>query len=268
MRQIFVFCYHKSGTNLLSRVLQRIGAALGLRFVTRLGLVRRMDAEAASADIVLFAHSLIAFDLATYPHRGVRLVRDPRAIWVSGYFYHRRCTEDWCINADLSSASPIRFPKIPYSQEHRPEQWKRDYLSSLNGRSYQENLQELDRDAGLRFEAARYAKWTAEAMAAWRPDPDTIDVKLESFAADFDDTMNMVLRHLGFSGERLTLAQRLARAEDVARMSDAAIGRNPYITSRNVDLWRQVLTGDLRRPFETEHAALLRTLGYDPEIPS
>ena len=260
MVKLFIFCYHKAGTTLFSRVFENVAREFGMRMITRYGLVPSLGVDAA--EIVLFAHSLIGFDLSAHPHRGVRVIRDPRGIWVSGYYYHRRCREAWCINSDLRCSAPIRFPLIPYSQEHRSEQWKRDYMGSLNGRSYQQNLLMLDRDAGLEFERIRYTKWTTEAMAAWCADPFTIDVQLESLATDFVGTMAMLLRHLGFSGDRLDAAIRIAQAQDLAHMSKKKVADNPQVTSLNVNLWREILMLDQRRSFEVEHADLIQSLGY------
>ena len=257
--QLFVFCYHKSGTQLFAKILTDLARHFGLVFARALGAVDQVD---GTADIVLFSHSVIRFDLAASPHRGVRIIRDPRGIWVSGYWYHRRCDELWCVSADFDATAPISYPRVPYSQMHRPEGWKRDYLAGLGGRSYQANLLALDRDAGLAFEEMRYADWTAEAMAEWQPVPDTIDMKLESIAADFDTSMRTIFGHFGFAGDRLTDALRISRSHDVARMSDDAIAGNRHITSRDVSLWRSQLSRLQRRGFEERHADLIGSLSY------
>jgi hypothetical protein len=221
-----------------------------------------VDEVDSAIDIVLFRHSLIGFDLNDHSYRGVRIVRDPRGIWVSGYWYHRRCTEDWCINTNFGKVPPIRFPQVPYSQEHRSEAWKQSYLIGLNGKSYQENLLALDLDAGLAFEETRYADWTAQAMAAWQPDRSTIDVKLESIAADFDATMQCIFRHFGLSGDRLDDALRISQSHDVARMTDDAVAGNVHITSRDISLWQRQLYPISRHRFEQRHATLIGSLGY------
>jgi hypothetical protein len=257
--QLFVFCYHKSGTQLFAKILTDLARHFGLVLARALGAVDHID---GAADIVLFSHSIIRCNLATRPHRGVRIVRDPRGIWVSGYWYHQRCDEHWCVNTDFDVTPPIGYPRVPYSQVHRSEGWKRDYLAGLDGRSYQANLLAVDRNAGLAFEEARYAAWTAEAMAAWLPDESTIDVKLESIAADFDAALATILRHFGFSGDRLADALRISQTHDVTRMSAQAIAQNPHITSRDVTLWRCHLAADRRRRFEERHRALITSLGY------
>jgi hypothetical protein len=260
--QMFVFCYHKSGTQLFSKTLRGIARHFGLKMEVALGAVEEID---SAVDIVLVSHSLIRFDLGRHSYRGVRIVRDPRGIWVSGYWYHRRCSERWCLNTNFDTSPTIRFPQVPYSQEHRSETWKQDYLGGLDGRSYQENLLALDVDAGLAFEEERYADWTAEAMTAWQPDERTIDVQMESIAANFDASMKTIFSHLGFSGDRLADVIRISQSNDIARMSDEAVANNSHITSRDISLWQHYLPPEKRRRFEDQHGALIRSLGYPAE---
>ncbi|MEP7183100.1 MAG: hypothetical protein ABI886_13030 [Betaproteobacteria bacterium] len=258
--QIFIFCYHKVGTNLFSNVAAKLAAQFGLTVKSTLGLVRAID---RSVDIAIFPHSLLDLDLDDYDYRGIRVVRDPRDIWVSGYLYHQRCTEKWCVNADLDATPPIDFPRVPVSQRHRPEPWKRAYLAGLGGRSYQQNLVELDRPSGLRFELDRYTAWTLEAIAAWVPRPDRIlDLQLEAFARDFDGTMTAALSHLGFAEATLPQALAIAATEDVARMDDRRVAGNPYIHSRKLSKWADVLTADDLRDFEARHGESITRLGY------
>lgn len=258
--QIYIFCYHKVGTVLFSNVAAKLAACFGLTVRVTLGNVRDID---RAADIVVFPHSLLDLDLDDYDYRGVHLVRDPRDVWVSGYLYHRRCTEQWCINGNLDPSPPIDFPRVPFSQRHRPETWKRAYLEGLGGRSYQQNLRELDPRAGMRFELERYTAWTLEAMAAWIPRPGPIlELKLEAFARDFDAAMTAALAHVGFAGAALPRALALAATEDVARMDDQAVADNPHIHSRQLSKWRDVLTAEEIADFEARYGALITRLGY------
>src|SRR3974377_2335375 len=90
--QILVFSYHKSGTTLFDRVMHKLAEHLGLSIRVQYGMAYDID---RTADIVLLPHSLLGFGLAR-DYRAVRLLRDPRDIWVSGYLYHRHTNEGWC----------------------------------------------------------------------------------------------------------------------------------------------------------------------------
>jgi len=259
MQRSYFFCYHKVGTALCANIARQIATRFDWQADYLLGLIKGVD---SSKQIVTFAHSLIDFDLSTIPHRGVRLIRDPRDVWLSGYLYHQDCRERWCINETLDLTPPILPPRVPYSQQHRSEEWKRAYLLGLNGLSYQRNLLSKDRDSGLAFEMDRYADWTMQAMLAWKPDPDTIDVKIEDFMADFDGTLALILRHFGIREFDIPAALAAAASEDIARMSDAQIAANPNIHSRSISKWRTMLTLRQIEQFEALYGEAIARLGY------
>jgi hypothetical protein len=182
---------------------------------------------------------------------------------VSSYLYHRRCNEGWCINTDMSVASPITYPRVDYSFQHRPERWKREYLKRLGGRSYQQNLLDRDQADGLAFELAGYTATTLAAMRAWWVQGVVLQVQLEEIAAAFDDSMLAIFKHLGFAEAALPAALECARLEDVARMDDAAIAASPHINGRELSKWRRVLTPEQVAGFERRYGDLIVALGYE-----
>jgi hypothetical protein len=262
--QIFIFCYHKTGTKLFAKIARKLAAAFGVTYQTMVGMVSNIDRR---ADIVLFAHSLLDLDLGDYDYRGIHVVRDPRDIWVSGYLYHCRTDEAWCVNTDFDLSPPIVWPRVPRSQQHKPEKWKREYLAGLGNRSYQQNLQSLDRRSGMRFELERYTSWTLEAMADWVRHPEHImELQLESCVADFDGTMTAILSHWGFSGDYLRQALAIAATEDVGRMDDRTVAGMPHVYSRQLSKWATMIDPNDLEQFELRHGALIEHLGYRRSI--
>jgi hypothetical protein len=257
--QILIFSYHKSGTTLFDRIMHKLAEHLGLSIRVQYGLVYDIDRD---TDIVLLPHSLLGFGLAR-DYRAVRIVRDPRDIWVSGYLYHCRTLEAWCTNTNFDPRPPINYPRVDFSMQHRPERWKRAWLSRLNGKSYQQNLQERDQVAGLAFELDGYTGCTLAAMQAWRPLPGVLDVKLEDIARDFEGSIRLVLRHLGFSVAESETLVELAASEDVNRMEDTALADNTHIHSRTLSKWRALLSETQVRDFEQRYGNLLLSLGYE-----
>jgi hypothetical protein len=152
LAQMLVFSTHKSGTSLAASVMNKIASRFGLTLLNRYGYVPIID---PAPDIVLLAHSLVSA-LPARPFRAIRIVRDPRDIWVSGYLYHRRTAEGWCINTNFDPTPPITYPRVDFSFQHFPEPWKRAYLAGLAGKSYQQNLLDLCQEDGLAFELSRY----------------------------------------------------------------------------------------------------------------
>lgn len=257
--QALVFSYHKAGTTLFDRVMRQVAEHFGLRLVQQYGMAYEID---PAADSVLLPHSLLGFRLAR-DYRGIRLIRDPRDIWVSGYLYHRRTQEHWCVNTNFDPRPPITYPRVDFSMQHRPERWKRKWLERLNGKSYQQNLLDRDQAAGLAFELDGYTGCTLDAMRAWRPDSAVLDIQLEDLSANYDATMRRVFQHFGFRPQECETAVALAADDDVSRMDDAAIAANTHIHSRTLSKWRTVLSPDQVRAFEQRHGDLVRSLGYE-----
>jgi Nucleotide-diphospho-sugar transferase len=256
--QMLVFSYHKSGTTLLHHIMHKFAERLRLTIRVQYGTAYDID---PNADVVLLPHSLLGFQLAR-PFRAVRIVRDPRDIWVSGYLYHLRTNEGWCVNVDLDPTPPITYPQVDFSMLHRTERWKRSWLARLNGKSYQQNLRERDLAAGLAFELEGYTGCTLTAMRSWRVHADVLDVKLEDIAQAFDATMSRMFRHLGCNEAECEIACQIAATEDINRMDDTAIAASPQIYSRTLSKWRGTVPDALVRSFEQRHGDLLRALNY------
>ena len=257
-----ICCYHKTGTVLFNNILQRAAPVLHMSTDARFGLVSWTDPDVHAT---LIAHSLFdpAFELRPW-HRVVRIVRDPRDIWLSSYLYHRRCSEPWCVNSQTDLSTPILYPRVDYAFESRPEAWKRAFLERLDGRSYQQNLLERDQAEGLQFELEGYTAVTLEAMRAWRFEgPQVQQFQLEQINADFDQMIWRIFSHIGFSTQALKLLRDAVAMEDIGRMDDAQLAQRPHVHSRTLSKWRQMLTADQVEAFEQRYGHLILDLGYE-----
>jgi hypothetical protein len=259
MPQLICFSYHKTGTSLFLHVMTKVCARLGFTLANYYGLVTCLDPR---PDVVLLPHSVLRAPLDR-PYRAIRLIRDPRDIWVSGYLYHLRCDEEWCRNTDLDPSPPIGWPRVDYSVLHWPEAWKRRYLERLGGQSYQQNLLDRSSADGLDFELEGYTGCTLATMREWKLNgAEALDVKLEDVMADFDGAMRRIFDHFGFTPDQSLAALEVARSEDIRRMADVAMAERPQIYSRTISKWRDVLSvGQIAR-FEALHGDLICGLGY------
>lgn len=69
----------------MHKVAERLGRSIRVQY----GMAYDIDRD---TDIVLLPHSLLGFALSRN-YRAVRVIRDPRDIWVSSYLHHRHTTE-------------------------------------------------------------------------------------------------------------------------------------------------------------------------------
>ena len=258
-RPIYAFTHHKTGSVLLSKVLGDVAHAFRWRSETHL----RWTDERPAADVAQFMTSQVGPHVLAGDFRGVHVVRDPRDLVVSGAAYHRRCAEAWCVNTDFDATAPIGFPRVPYSQERRPEEWKRRYLADLAGRSYQEHLRDLDNDDGLLYEMRRYALWTTEQMLAWDyTDPRIIEVKMEDLAADFDGAWARIFSHLGLTESQQAAGLRIAAAHDLGRMDRSTRAAMSHVSSADPVSWRDEFGPAHRAEYAARFGAAHTHLGY------
>ena len=237
----------------------------GWRFEPALGMAEQLP----DADVVVLRHGLIPATLGLEQAAAVHLVRDPRDISVSGYEFHLVTTEAWCTNEDFDRTRPISFPRVPYSQQHRDESWKSDYLDSLGGRSYQQNLRDLPRAEGLHFEIARYGGWTAEQMANFRQQrPEVPMLKFEALMSDFDGRFEWLFSALGLAPALMARAMTIARSEDLGRRSPPRLRANPHTTGGASSRWEEALDSSHQAAIEERFGESITRLEYRCPPPS
>lgn len=260
---IYLFCYHKVGTVLLAKVFRNLCAENGWTFERIFGKCEQIP---RNSDVVLFTHSLIDLDLLDKPYVGVHLIRDPRDVIVSGYLYHKRCKEEWCFNSNFDLSVPILYPRVPYSQEHRPEAWKTEYLKSLRGKSYQQTLNDLTESEGLLFEMNHYGAWTIESMLDWNYENQNVEeIRFEELMNDFDQTFRRMFEYCGFSAVQVEQGLQIAAREDLNRLNDDELERNTHISSRQTTKWHKYFTAVHQEAFKERFGDALVRLGYKTE---
>lgn len=258
---IYLCCYHKVGTVLLINVFRQICAVFGWRFKHMVGKCEHIPDD---ADVYIFYHSMVDLESRETPYTGAHFIRDPRDIIVSGYLYHKRCDEKWCINTDFDLSEPLCFPKIPRSQEYRSEPWKRRYISGLNLKSYQQNLLDRDKSDGILFELERYAGWTIHSMTQWNFNNSSIkEIRYETLMSEYDQTFKQMFEHFGFNNEQIRLGLEVAASQDINRMSDEILNENNHITSRQFSRWQEHFEDIHKATFKQKFIEIVMQLGYE-----
>jgi hypothetical protein len=224
--------HHKAGTHWILHVLRGIAKRYQLHLA-------QVDAplEAAYPDILVDPHSRT--DLSKLPrHRGSHMVRDPRDMVVSGYFYHLWTEETWV---------------------HKPDE-------RYGGRSYQQYLNAVDREEGLLEEIHRCA-FTFEAMAQWNYDnPSIFEVRYEDLMQEGERGFERLFEHYGFAPEAIDLGLEVARAssfEARSKREPGQIEERSVLRSGKPGQWREHFTRRVKERFREATGDLLVQLGYE-----
>ena len=259
-RPLLICCHHKVGTILLKSVFRDLCLWFGWRFEVVAGTA---IAPAPSTDVAVLVHSRIEqLEAARRPFYAVHVRRDPREVLVSGYLYHQHTNERWCVERE-AGRDWSRSPKIPASESYRSEEWKRRYLESLDGTSYQEVLRGLPQQEGLRFEMSHRTAWTIEHMQGLHSSGLVdLDVRLEDAMADFDATFDTLFAAAGLSTVQRRAALQIARRHDLGRKPTEAVAAMPHVHDPHPERWRRYLDADLQASFVQRFPDAVRQLGY------
>ena len=228
-RRLLIHCaHHKVGTVWFKNVLGRVAALYGLSFQ-----VSRVQPAFPRIGIVLVNGSRIDLD-SLPPFRGSHIVRDPRDVAVSGYFYHRRCQESWVLAPD----------------------------DRYGGRSYQQYLQSVDEETGLAEEIVSHTSRVCATMAGWDyTRPDILELRYEEFIADEAAHWLRLYRHYGFRERPAGRAARLACNFSIS--SEAYRQRRAHVRSGKAGDWRSHFTSHHRDLFMEHCGDILVRLGYE-----
>lgn len=219
--QIIHASHHKVGTVWFGNVLRAVSARYHLRFreVEGPGPIQPV------CHIAFYSHAAnVPWDSLDLARTKVsHLVRDPRDMAVSAYFYHCRSTEEWL---------------------HRPVQ-------ELGGLTYQQHLRSLPRDAGLSEEIRRMARYQLPELTGWEYGrPGVLELRYEEVLADEESAFRHLFTHYGFRPraveESVAAALEFSLSRPGERTSDG------HVRSGRPGEWREV--------FQDEHVALFKEL--------
>jgi hypothetical protein len=174
-----------------------------------------------------------------------RFIRDPRDLIVSGYFYHRRGTEDW-----LRIESPTEDDWY-FANGVVPEGL------AGTGLSFARYLQSIPEEEGLLAELEFRARHL-ESMALWPTEhPDIAVYRYEDLVADGPAVFRELLAFYGLSPLERRLGLWLARRHSLRRRR-----QDPHVRDPAAGQWRKHFTPRVREAFDARHRGLVERLGY------
>jgi hypothetical protein len=257
-KKLIVHCtHHKAGTVWLHRVLKSISNYYGLRLqhsnIFDDELLPLADELKPSTDIYFQPHSLVRTSILP-PFRGSHLIRDPRDIIISGYFYHLWTEEEW---ARTPIKGYFRYPKHwPYFS---PEEF--------GNLSYQQYLNSLDEREGILVEIRRSAGYNIKHMAEWDySNPDFIEVKYENLMTDWKSEFTNIFNHYEFNQKAIDISLEIAdkyRFENVAKRKVGEVNKKSHLRSGKIGQWKKYFTDSHKVLFKDLFGDALIRMGYE-----
>tara|TARA_Y100001970_G_scaffold166799_2_gene204221 strand:- start:762 stop:1553 length:792 start_codon:yes stop_codon:yes gene_type:complete len=257
-RKLVLINHHKVGSALVWKIFEPLCLRQNWNIEQIHGIAESMP---QNADVIQLMHGIATSDFIGSDFRGIRFIRDPRDVIVSGFLYHKRCDEKWCKN-NLFETENLMHPRVPWPIQHLEEE-KIMWIERLGGKSYQRNLLGMDDTDGLIFEMRGYAKITIESMLRWKDDPRILCVRIEDLATDFDGVVRSMLEWAGIEGEEALRELRLAQKHDISRMSAGEISSDRHISSPKITKWKSYFDDDVLAEYNELFGGAHSELGYD-----
>jgi len=223
-RLIVHACHHRVGTVWFLQILSEIAALFQLNF-----LIGDQGELKRNTEIFQQPRShLIVSQLPEF--RGSHIIRDPRDLVVSSYFYHLWTKENWA---------------------HHPQ-------PHYDGLSYQQHIRTLDQNGGLMTEIPR-ARNIIMQMAGWDyENPHFLEVRYESLIAEEESVFKEIFNHYGIEGALLEQCLEIVARFSFQRVTGRTVG-----TKKNGTHMRSGRPGDWRHYFSPEHIQEFKNLYGD-----
>ena len=239
-RPIIHFGYHKCLTVYFARGLARLGVLSSTPFF----LTPNDRPCASDVPYILLSHdSEVPFPAASSV-RASHVIRDPRDLVVSAYFYHLRTSEEWCA---------------------RPNPAHEDLPCDV---SYQDHLRSISKEAGLIYEMQHVSGRVTEKMAEWDYDrPNCLELKFEQIVGNEQATFAEVFDWYGvperLKSKLLDFVSKNARGR--LRFWKSFGARRHIRKGSHVGQWKSHFTPSVKAAFKERYQLVLEHLGYEED---
>ena len=230
-------CYHKVGTVWFGRVLREVAAEFGMSLGAGLDHQSIREFELNRSSDVFIDHGSHVKLAELDDYRGSHMIRDPRDMVVSGYFYHRWTGESWA---------------------NRPQ-------AELRGMTYKEYLNSVDQDEGLLAEIRRNSFWIPH-MAAWDFDnPRMYEIRYEEIIVDEERILREMFEHYRFTERAVERCLAIARKYSFKAMKGKKAGGKSHLRSGRSGDWRGAFKDPHKALFKELYPGVVPRLGYEAD---
>lgn len=232
--KIFHACYHRCGTVWFSNILRQLAVKTGLKFCDG-----EEAKQASDSDIILYPHSRVDVNQLGH-YRGSHMVRDPRDMMISGYFYHLWTKEKWC------HKSKERF----------------------GGKSYQQVLNALSPEEGLALTIRESSDFVEDMMKWDYQNPLIMEIRYEDLIEREAELFPKIFSHYGFKPAAIEIGCEAAEKYTLRNVAIWEIG-NPkgksHFRSGEVAQWREIFQPSHKALFKQLYPDILVKLGYEKD---
>lgn len=226
-------CYHKVGTSWFIKVLRSIARHYGLSF-------QRCIQSELKRDTNIFMEYMSRIDVDKLPpYIGSHMIRDPRDIIISAYFYHLWTKEEWA-----------HIPRI-----------------SLNNLTYQQHLNSLSQEEGLLAEMEGTSKETINEMALWDyHNPNFLEFKYEDIIRNEAEVFAKIFRHYGFHEQAISKCIEIADKfsfQNTTNRQKGTVKSRSHLRSGRTGEWKEYFTEKHKQRFKELFGDVLIQLNYE-----
>jgi hypothetical protein len=232
-------CHHKTGTVVIEKVLRNVCNHFGLKY--QYCPQSKLEND---TDVWLEHHSHIDFSKINRPIIGTHMIRNPCAIIISAYEYHKTTKEDWANRK----------------------------INKMNNLTYKQILSNLDEKNGIIFETkndlyVESSKNTIMDIYNWDYEmPNFLEFKYEDLMSNYNGTLSNMFKHYGFTKDMIKESLKIAEVYNIRKKDEKDLQKNGHITNKSIDLdkWKNYFTDkDLTKVFKSNFPSdIFDKIGY------
>ncbi len=251
-RHLLIFCcHHKVGTSWFGKILSAISEEFGLPMI-------RLDQSKICNGSAIFFQNHSKVDLSVLRnYRGAHIIRDPRDVVLSGYYYHLWTKEEWAITPikDLRANMDERWPLLP--------------VKKIKDMSYQQYLNSLSREEGIIAEMNRAHSTDLRDIVKWDyTNKDFFEFKYETIMENEEEIFRLLFLHYGFNDDAIKKSVEIATRFSFNNRAGRNIGEvnnKSHLRSGKLQQWKEEFSEDHKKYFKKLHGEDLIKLGYEQD---
>ena len=248
--RIILHCaHHRCGSTWFQGILKTVAKEYGLPFIQE-------DQSKIENYPCVFYQDHSHVDLTQLEnYRGSHMIRDPRDVVVSGYYYHLWTEEKWA-NTPIRELGPniaLYWPLLP--------------IGKIKDMSYRGYLNSVDREEGILAETKRASSTDIKDMVEWDYTNEKIlELKYEAIIEDEERAFERLFEHYGFHTRAVKRSLAIARRHSFKKKTRRNIGEiknKSHLRSGRSKQWENEFSEMHKEYFKKLHGADLIKLGYE-----